>query len=455
MENYKNSYEVIVRLCSDTVSPGPEIKKILKTLTDIQVIECCYYILAEQIINQNEVYILVNAAAKELDVKEIAEQKGTKGKLAKYSELLEKKQTKKDVAEMFVNYRLLETPVYYASQNVSKVNMPRQGWIINISARGYEDYRRVVLAVVPELIEMKACFRVLKPNFCKDKTENIISIYTTCEFNFDSFSEKTQLMLLENVNKNTDKYIFGRLSAIFQNFFGSHIIDKSGNITNIVSGVVPNLPKEIHAMDILNYHESILQNYKKNKNLIQYFQEYLIGLHCFENKIFYNLYLIKNADVEKVLALPIMQETKDINAICRFKVDIREKEENEDEEEDRAKKDKRKVFFAALLVHNDYNDDVVRTLIKEEIKYEKYKNEDEIKEELEELEKERRKKAENINKVSNSNNSNNNGGNNTNYNKNTISQKEKDRREYEAYEKGKKKKSINVANRYKKNNRRK
>ena len=374
MYEYKVAFETISNICEGSV--GNEVKKLLKTLSSTQVKECADIIEKYEVYDQEDIYVLLSGSVEDLKLKDIAK---AENKLDAYAELLRAKENKSDVYDMFKRKNLTRiSKKYYRSEIVDKKNMPRQGWIINISAKGYYDYRKVVLNIVPDLVKMKACFKVVTPECYSGKIENVITIYSTGQFNFANFTKKSQLLLLDDINIQTNKYLFGRLSAIFQNFFGTRIIDASGFITDLAEGSIPNLPKHLEPMDILNYHEKILQKYKDSEDLVQYLQEFLIGISCHKEKIFYNVYLIESKNIEKVKQIPIFKDNEDINAICEFKVVQPEK-----------------VYYVALIVHDIYDDEMVRTLIREEINYKKLKKtNEETSEEREERKKKEQEKHE-------------------------------------------------------------
>lgn len=367
MFEYRTAYERILHVCEGEI--GEEIKKQLKQLPDEKVIECSYIINKYSINEPDYVYIIIMASIQDLKLKDIAM---AEDKVQMYSELLTKKENKTDIYEMFERKKIIQTSKkYYSSEMFDKRNMPRQGWVINIAAKDYYDYRKVVLNVVPDLVKMKACFRVLSPKFYTGGIMNVITIYATDDFVFTDLTKKSQMLLLDDINANTNKYIFGRLSAIFQNFFGTRIIDASGIITDIAEGSLPSLPKGLEPMQILNYHQNIIKKYNNTENIVQYLQEFLVGIECRKDKIFYNVYLIESRNIEKIKELPIFKNNEDLNAICEF-----------------SPKNDKEVYYVALVVHDMFDDEIIRTLIREEIPYKKLKKHNfETKEEREERKK--------------------------------------------------------------------
>ena len=138
--NYKNSYKFLNDL-SETLDKmyEDEIKKILRNLPEIMVIECAKIILEKKIMDQDDVYLIVKAAKEQLVVMRIV---NSNNKLKTYEQLMQAKKDGTDIYELFDVFEMEPINKYYKSV-YNKNNLPRQGWILNISADGYDDYRRL------------------------------------------------------------------------------------------------------------------------------------------------------------------------------------------------------------------------------------------------------------------------------------------------------------------------
>jgi hypothetical protein len=238
-----------------------------------------------------------------------------------------------------------------------KTNLPKQGWIINIAVKNYEDYRRLLLNIIPELHKMQACYKITSPKMYSGGLEDVISIYLTSEFNFRDFSIKVQSILLENVNTQKNRFLMGRISAIFQNFFSTRFIDSTGRIIDSIASVTNNMLKNMSPFDILNYHETILEKYNESKNIVTYMQEYITGFPILskkENYIFYNMYVIDNNYIDIIKEFKIYKENIDVNAIYEFT---------------EYKNNKTPYSFVCVVVHKDFNEEMIREMIRNSIPY--------------------------------------------------------------------------------------
>lgn len=349
--NYRNSYNFL-RDLSETLSEEyeMEIKKIIKDLPEIQVIECATAILNNKIIDQDDIYIIIKASEDDLPLNGIVE---AKNKLEKYEKLIKEKEDGTDIYNLFIAFDMKENNKYFKSI-YNKNNMPRQGWIFNISAKGYNDYRKLLLTLVPELANMKACFRVLSPEYYDNSLDDVIQIYFTSEFNFASLTNKAKEMLLDNINTQKYRFIMGRISVIFQNFFSTKFIDTDGSISSIISEVYPTSLRNLTSFDILNFHETILEKYNASKDITMYMQEYLTGFFGHVGKNYYYMYVISDEDVETVKEFSAVKDNEDINAIYEFT---------------EYKNDKLPYTYKALIVHKNFNEEVVREMIRNNITY--------------------------------------------------------------------------------------
>lgn len=349
--NYKNSYKFLNDL-SETLDKmyEDEIKKILRNLPEIMVIECAKIILEKKIMDQDDVYLIVKAAKEQLVVMRIV---NSNNKLKTYEQLMQAKKDGTDIYELFDVFEMKPINKYYKSV-YNKNNLPRQGWILNISADGYDDYRRLLLTLIPELSKMNTCFRVLSPQYYENNLEDVLQIYFTSEFNFSNLSNKSKELLLENINTQKYRFIMGRISVIFQNFFSIKFIDTDGSISDSISEVYPSSLKNLTSFDILNYHETILEKYNQTKDITMYMQEYLTGFFGHVGKTYYHMYVIPKKSIEIIKNFPIMKENLDINAIYEFT----------------EYKDNNKPYtYTALVVHKNFNEEIVREMIRNDVIY--------------------------------------------------------------------------------------
>ena len=329
---------------------GEQIQRIIRELTEEQAIECASLLKENNITNEYIVYIIVNACLNELSTDRILMSKDTK---KEYQHLLDTKQDRTDIKETMELYGLKPADKKYYKSKFKDYNLPRQGWIINIAAENYDDYRKVVLTLIPELSKLEVAFKVLVPEYYQNRMMNVIKIYMNHNFNILKLSDKALNLILENINTQRDKYILGRLSATFENYFSNRIVDTTGELIELLPGNIPTFLMNVTPLDILNFHEKMLEKANEKKDIAVYIQEYMTGYECPKKKMYYHSYVIDDKDLEKIKNIPALAQNKDLNTVC----DYIEYKNNTEE------------YHRVVVVYEDFNKEVLTEMIKNDIPY--------------------------------------------------------------------------------------
>lgn len=346
--NYEEAFTYLRRY--KTTEYGEQIQKIIRELTEEQAIECADLLKDNNITNEYIAYVIANACLNELSTDRLLMSKDTK---KEYQHLLDTKQNRTDIKETMALYELKPADEKYYKSKFKDYNLPRQGWIINIAAENYDDYRKVVLTLIPELSKLEVAFKVLVPEYYQNRMMNVIKIYMNHNFNILKLSDKALNLILENINTQRDKYILGRLSATFENYFSNRIVDTTGELIELLPGNIPTFLMNVTPLDILNFHEKMLEKANEKKDIAVYIQEYMTGYECPKKKMFYHAYVIDDKDLEKIKNIPALAQNKDLNTVC----DYIEYKNNTEE------------YHRVVVVYEDFNKEVLTEMIKNDIPY--------------------------------------------------------------------------------------
>lgn len=184
------------------------------------------------------------------------------------------------------------------------INIPLQGWKLHIGARNMRDFYEIGKYLVPDLIKMRAKFKLVnmatyndeKYAECylqrevegsKKKEANVIgkefTIYPNEDFDINKLSEQSKAVLRKISTRaaKTDKALDDtRITTRFAGFVGTNFVNDKGDLMADVRGKykVPSFVSEANSLsEISQFYCDIKKEYEKSKDLLHYLNQYMIG----------------------------------------------------------------------------------------------------------------------------------------------------------------------------------